>query len=76
MKTPFCFINLHFWKYKKEKHAVKDHPQHRENIYVNIRECTCCGKRQHHLMPMTDGRMLNWKDCTFDDCETIILKDV
>jgi hypothetical protein len=76
MKTPFCLINWHHWKYKKEKHAVKNHPTNRENIYVNIRECSCCGKRQHHMLPRINGRMLNWRDCKFDSNATIILTQV
>lgn len=75
MKTPFCLINLHFWKYKKEKHKVTNHPTGRTNIYINIRECSCCGKRQHHLLPQTKGRMLNWKDCTFDKNTEVTLPD-
>jgi hypothetical protein len=66
MKTPFCLINWHHWKYKKEKHQVTNHPNNRTHIYINIRECSCCGKRQHHMMPMINGHMKNWKDCDFN----------
>ena len=46
MKKILCLLNLHQWCYKKEKHPVTDHPENRANIYIKVRECRRCGKRE------------------------------
>jgi hypothetical protein len=46
MINPFCFIGVHNWQYRKEKHKVLNHPMGREHIRVIVRECKQCGKRQ------------------------------
>jgi hypothetical protein len=65
MKNPFCYINIHKWEYRKEKHKVKDHPNGREYVRVIVRECKCCGKRQHHMLPQTNGCFMKWS--SFND---------
>jgi len=65
MKSPLCYIGLHFWEYRKEKHQCIGHPNGREFVRVIVRECTCCGHREHHPLPRI-GKTLNlWK--SFDD---------
>ncbi len=65
MKSPLCYIGLHFWEYRKEKHQCTGHPNGREFVRVIVRECTCCGHREHHPLPRI-GKTLNlWK--SFDD---------
>ena len=54
MVTPFCYIGLHNWEYKKEKHPVTNHPEGREFIRVIVRECQWCGHREHHHLPRID----------------------
>ena len=71
MKTPFCYIGLHNWDYRKEKHKVVDHPHGRDTIRIRVRECKWCGHREHHMLPRENGRFKNWKsfdDIKKDDC--------
>ena len=65
MKTPFCYISLHNWEYRREKHKVKDHPQGREFIRVVVRECKWCGHREHHTLPRVGKKYTLWR--SFDD---------
>jgi hypothetical protein len=60
LSSPFCFIGLHNWEYKKEKHNVVDHPSGRKFVRVLIRKCKCCGHREHHMLPRANGRFTNW----------------
>ena len=76
MKSPFCLINLHHWSYRKEKHKIIGHPHDRENIYVNMRICKRCGKRQQRMLPTQDGKIAGWKNCIFDKNETIIFESI
>jgi hypothetical protein len=55
MITPFCYIGIHNWEYRKEKHKVENHPQGRDVIRVVVRECHWCGHREHHLLPKHAG---------------------
>jgi hypothetical protein len=61
MKSPFCYINLHSWKYTKEKHNVIGHPSGRDVIRVLVRECKFCGHREHHLLPRIEGKLTEWE---------------
>lgn len=65
MKTPFCYIQLHNWKYSKEKHKVDGHPNNREYVRVVVRECKWCGHREHHELPRINKKFGTWKN--FDD---------
>jgi len=63
MKKLLCLLNLHQWCYKKEKHPVTDHPENRANIYIKVRECKCCGKRQQTgLSASISACRCVWKD--------------
>lgn len=61
MKSPFCYIGLHNWKYIKELHNVTGHPSGRDVIRVLVRECKCCGHREHHLLPRVDKKLDKWE---------------
>ena len=65
MKTPFCYIGIHNWEYRKERHNVINHPSSRESIRVIVRECKWCGHREHHSLPRVGGKFTLWR--TFDD---------
>ena len=65
MKNPFCYIQIHNWEYRREKHKVENHPNNREFIRVVVRECKWCGHREHHTLPRTNRKFGNWK--SFDD---------
>ena len=65
MKTPFCYIGIHNWEYRKERHNVINHPSGRESIRVIVRECKWCGHREHHSLPRVGGKFTLWR--TFDD---------
>ena len=56
----FCYIGLHNWTYKKEKHKVVNHPDNREYVRAIVRECKVCGHREHHLLPRVEKKMSNW----------------
>ena len=65
MKNPLCFLGLHFWNYRKEKHQCFGHPLGREVIRIIVRECKCCGHREHHSLPRVGKKFTSWK--SFDD---------
>ena len=65
MKTPFCYIGIHNWEYRKERHNVINHPSGRESIRVIVRECKWCGHREHHSLPRVGGKFTLWRN--FDD---------
>lgn len=65
MKTPLCFLDIHFWEYRKEKHECVGHPLGRNFVRVFVRECKYCGHREHHLLPKVDCKLTFWK--SFDD---------
>lgn len=65
MKSPFCFVGIHFWEYRKEKHQCTNHPLGRNVIRVVVRECTCCGHREHHELPRIGRKLNSWK--SFDN---------
>ena len=65
MKTPFCYIGIHNWEYRKERHNVINHPSGRESIRVIVRECKWCGHREHHSLPRVGGKFTIWRN--FDD---------
>ena len=65
MKTPFCYIGIHNWEYRKERHNVINHPSGRESIRVIVRECKWCGHREHHSLPRVGGKFTLWRK--FDD---------
>jgi hypothetical protein len=63
MKKLLCLFSFHNWQYKKEKHPVSDHPKNRANIYIKVRECKRCGKRQQSgLSTSIFGDCYIWKD--------------
>ncbi len=71
MITPFCYIGLHNWEYRKEKHKVTNHPNGRDTIRVVVRECQWCGHREHHSLPRIGKKFTQWKpfdDIGKDDC--------
>ena len=75
MKSPFCYIGLHNWKYIREKHNVIGHPSGRDVVRVLVRECKYCGHREHHMLPKINGNYHTWE--SFDDVsknETIEFK--
>ena len=61
MVTPFCYIGIHNWEYKKEKHPVTNHPEGREFIRVIVRECQWCGHREHHHLPRINKKFHKWE---------------
>jgi len=65
MKTPFCYIGIHNWEYRKERHNVINHPSGRDSIRVIVRECKWCGHREHHSLPRVGGKFTLWRN--FDD---------
>lgn len=65
MKNPICFLGLHFWNYRKEKHKCTGHPDGREVIRVVVRECKLCGHREHHSLPRVGKQLISWK--SFDE---------
>jgi hypothetical protein len=71
-------LGIHFWRIFKEKHVVTNHPTQRNSIYIKIRECESCGKRQHHMMPKQNGQHYLWKDCKFgpDSIINFVKKDI
>ena len=46
MISPFCYIAIHNWEYRREKHKVENHPLGRDVIRVVVRECKWCGHRE------------------------------
>lgn len=65
MKNPFCYISIHNWEYRKEKHQCKNHPNGLPTIRVVVRECLWCGHREHHSLPRVGKKFTQWK--SFDD---------
>ena len=61
MINPFCYIGLHNWEYRKEKHKVVDHPHGRDTIRIRVRECKWCGHREHSCF----NKSKSWTN--FDD---------
>jgi hypothetical protein len=77
MISPFCYISIHNWEYRREKHPVKNHPSGRDCIRVIVRKCKWCGHREHHSLPRVGKKFTQWK--SFDDIkenETIEFKRV
>jgi hypothetical protein len=68
MKNFFCYIGIHNWKAKKEKHRVLNHEHGRDCIRIVVRECSSCGKRESLIKN-------HWKNCDFQENSTINLKD-
>lgn len=62
MITPFCYIAVHNWEYRREKHKVENHPLGREVIRVVVRECKWCGHREHHPLPRVGRKFTHWKN--------------
>lgn len=60
IKIPFCYIGIHNWEYRKEKHNVENHPSGRETIRVIVRECKWCGHREHLMLPR-ESKKLKWE---------------
>ena len=61
-----CRIGLHWDQYYNEKYPVSGIEQMNiKELDVPIRECECCGRRQHHLRPkhqgLTDWQTFNYK---------------
>jgi hypothetical protein len=65
MISPFCYIAIHNWEYRREKHKVENHPLGREFIRVVVRECKWCGHREHHTLPRVGKKFTLWK--SFDN---------
>lgn len=65
MKNPLCYLGIHFWEYRKEKHQCTGHPYGREVIRIVVRECKCCGHREYHSLPRDGGKFNTWK--SFDN---------
>jgi hypothetical protein len=55
-----CFLGIHQWNYKREKHPVIGHPSGRDCIRIPVRECKKCGHREQHMV-----RFRPWK--AFDE---------
>lgn len=74
MKNILCFLGLHFWEYRKEKHNCTSHPHGRNVIRVVVRECNWCGHREHHSLPRQGKKFNLWKpfdDIGINDCVDI-----
>ena len=69
MKRLFCYIGLHSWKLKKEKHQVINHEFGRDCVRVIVRQCSICGKRQQL-------REKTWKNCSFEETSIINLQKI
>ena len=41
-----CFLGLHKWVTKKEKHKVENHPNGRDSIRIIVRHCEWCKRRE------------------------------
>lgn len=65
MKNPLCFLSIHNWDYRKEKHKIEDHPLGRDVVRVVVRECKWCGHREHHTLPRVGKKFTSW--INFDD---------
>lgn len=76
MKNLICLAGLHKWTYTKEKHIVRGHPYDRETIRIIVRECDRCGKREHHGLPMVNGKFGSWVKCNFNKDAVIFLKRI
>lgn len=63
-----CYIGIHNWILKKEKHKVINHEYGRECIRVVVKECSICGMRKRRVTN-------SWKNCNFDKDSIINLKD-
>ena len=71
----FCKIGLHWWKTKKEKHEVIDHPKGRKHIRVNIRVCKFCEEKQYYSLPDKQDKRV-WKPCFFNKHDKITLDQI
>ena len=71
----FCKIGLHWWKTKKEKHEVIDHPKGRKHIRVNTRVCKFCGEKQYYSLPDKQDKRA-WKPCFFNKHDKITLDQI
>lgn len=58
----FCFFGLHNWEYRREKHKVINHPSNRDTVRTIVRECKCCGHREHHILPRKKKKFTNWEN--------------
>lgn len=65
MKKIFCYIGIHNWQLKKEKHKCINHPNGREHVRVLVRECKFCGHREHYLLPRLNKKSNNWINWDF-----------
>jgi len=65
-KNFLCRHGLHWNNYYSETHKVSgiDHLGITE-LNVPIRECECCGRRQHHLRPRHQG-FSDWQPFSYD----------
>lgn len=70
-----CKIGLHWWKTKKEKHEVIDHPKRRKHIRVRIKECRFCGDRKYYSLPDINNKQ-KWKTCLFKKNDKITLEQI
>ena len=70
-----CKIGLHWWKTKREKHEVIDHPKGRKYIRVRVKECKFCGERQYYSLPYNNN-VQKWKPCHFKKNDKIKLDQI
>lgn len=63
VKQILCKLGFHRWRYFNITVPLSQpNPIRRKDIEVPVRKCTKCYKLQHHLMPLTNGNDLDWKD--------------
>lgn len=67
-----CSYDFHAWKYSIEKHKIIGDGI-TTTLDVKIRQCQKCDKRQHHMMPIGNGRMIHWRNASFKEGDVINL---
>jgi hypothetical protein len=69
-----CKLGLH--KYKKYVQRKRCTGLINDTINIPVRECTKCGKIEHHLMSKCGTLMVNWKPYKHKDSEVINLRRI
>jgi len=70
-----CRIGFHWWKTKKEKHQILNHPKGRKHIRVNVKECRFCKDRKYYSLP-DENQIRVWKPCSFNKHDKITLDQI
>lgn len=68
-----CRVGLHWFIHYSERHKVTGiENMNITELDVPIRECECCGVRQHHLRPRHQGRT-DWQRFNYEPEEEMKL---